>query len=143
VLRYERERETDVPRIPPDDDNIPFLRVETTKPATQPQTSWSRERFKDKKWQPNEEDEEDEDGEGRRRTRWPVVQFDNGVTAQVTPDTFEAVNAIGRIEATRIQVSGYIPREQVTDTAILRFPSFWHGPSRSTSLKDKPYLGSR
>jgi len=112
--------------------------VETTKPATQPQTGWSRERLKDKK--PNEEGEENED---RRRIRWPVVQFDNGVTAQVTPDAFEAVNAIGRIEATRIQVSGHILHEQVTDTAVLRFLSFWRGPSQSTSLKDKPYLGSR
>jgi hypothetical protein len=111
VLRYETERETDVPRIPADDDNIPFLRVETTKAATEPQPRWSRERFGDKKSKSNEEDKEDEkyeDPEGRKRIRWPVVQFDNGVTAQVTPDKFEAVNAIGRIEATRIQVSGYI-----------------------------------
>jgi hypothetical protein len=42
--------------------------------------------------------------EGNNRPRWPVVRFANKVEKLVTPDFFEAVNAIGDMEARRLQV---------------------------------------
>lgn len=49
---------------------------------------------------------EPEDRPKRDNTRWPVVRFTNGEIRQIVPHNFEAVNSIGRIEATRSQVGG-------------------------------------
>lgn len=79
-------------RVPQLDEAPLWIKVKTTKPDTRPQEMKSQDNG------------DPSDRKHRNITRWPVVRFLNGTQIQVTPARFEAVNAIGGVEATRIQV---------------------------------------
>ena len=63
-----------------------------------------------------------------KRPRWPVVRFANKVEKIVTPDSFEAVNAIGDIEAERRQVrTAPSPTDRALSKPSLASPHFSMG----------------
>ncbi|KAH9919133.1 uncharacterized protein B0H18DRAFT_882148, partial [Fomitopsis serialis] len=61
---------------------------------------------------------------------WPIVEFRNGHTLLCIPATFEAINADGRVEATRHQVRSDILADGTYSLSMQmfhRYPSYWHG----------------
>jgi hypothetical protein len=99
VIGFKREKEMEpTERIPPHKDG--------QKPTSAPPLKFMS------RWPHNQgptrcrHDHSTTDGkeEGSKKPRWPVVRFANKVEKLVTPDFFEAVNAIGDMEATRLQV---------------------------------------